>query len=191
MIGIYHNRDLDGFTSGAIIKKKYPEAEMRGYDYGEPFDFSGMEGNEVIMADVSLPMKDMIKISKLTNGRFTWIDHHISAIKDFEALNDYTILAAVLDNTIAACEGAWNYLFHGEDMPYAVKLLGEYDTWRNQDVDRWNNEILPFQFGMRVHCNSVKSFPTNIFSHNEFVPGYISDGKLILKYNTIQNENSM
>lgn len=188
MIGIYHNRDLDGFTSGAIIKKKYPEAEMRGYDYGEPFDFSGMEGNEVIMADVSLPMKDMIKISKLTNGRFTWIDHHISAIKDFEALNDYTILAAVLDNTIAACEGAWNYLFPGEDMPYAVKLLGEYDTWRNQDVDRWNNEILPFQFGMRVHCNSVKSFPTNIFSHNEFVPGYISDGKLILKYNTIQNE---
>ena len=38
MIGVYHNRDLDGFTSGAIIKLKYPDAKMIGYDYGHPFE---------------------------------------------------------------------------------------------------------------------------------------------------------
>ncbi len=37
MIGIYHSADLDGFTSGAIIKRKYPNAKMIGYDYGNPF----------------------------------------------------------------------------------------------------------------------------------------------------------
>jgi hypothetical protein len=28
MIGIYHNKDLDGLTSEAIIKMKHPEAKM-------------------------------------------------------------------------------------------------------------------------------------------------------------------
>lgn len=30
MIGIYHSRDLDGFTSGAIMKLKYPDIEKYG-----------------------------------------------------------------------------------------------------------------------------------------------------------------
>jgi oligoribonuclease NrnB/cAMP/cGMP phosphodiesterase (DHH superfamily) len=53
MIGVYHNRDLDGFTSGAIIKLKYPDAKMIGYDYGQPFE-QEVTGEPIIMADVSL-----------------------------------------------------------------------------------------------------------------------------------------
>ncbi len=50
MIGVYHNRDLDGFTSGAIIKLKYPDAKMVGYDYGQPFE-QEVTGEPIIMAD--------------------------------------------------------------------------------------------------------------------------------------------
>jgi hypothetical protein len=60
MIGICHSRDLDGYTSGAILKLKYPEIKLIGYDYGQPIPWDQIPvGEAVIMADVSLPMSDM------------------------------------------------------------------------------------------------------------------------------------
>lgn len=189
MIGIYHNRDLDGFASGAIIKLKYPDAKMIGYDYGQAFDLNAID-DAVIMADVSLPMSDMVKIAKASGWRLTWIDHHISAIKDYEQFvgNGETFCKAVLENGIAACEGTWKYLFQDKPMPLAVKLLGEYDTWRNQDKERWENEILPFQFGMRILCNSVETFPNNVFENTNLVLQLINQGTTVLKYQSQVNE---
>lgn len=189
MIGIYHDRDLDGFTSGAIIKLMYPDAKMIGYDYGQPFNFD-LDGTPIIMADVSLPMEEMLKIAKVSNWQLTWIDHHISAINDY---NKYVAIGgefctAVLENGIAACEGTWKHLFPDTQMPLAVKLIGEYDTWRNFDTDRWNFEILPFQFGMRTYCNSVDSFPSDIFEDDNLVAQIINEGFTILKYQSQVNE---
>ena len=71
VIGIYHSKDLDGFCSGAIIKKKYPEAEMIGYDYGQDTDEiiekvrSYKTDVKVIMADVSFPMMDMFMLGEI------------------------------------------------------------------------------------------------------------------------------
>lgn len=188
MIGIYHSRDLDGFTSGAIIKRKYPEAKIVGYDYGEPFE-QEVNGESIIMADVSFPMKTMFNVSQLSR-QFTWIDHHISAIKDYKEFvgNGEGFCNAVLENGIAACEGTWKHLFPDVEMPLAVRLLGEYDTWRNQDKDRWENEILPFQFGMRQHCNSAETFPIEVFENEQLVRDIISQGVIILKYQAQVNQ---
>lgn len=189
MIGVYHNRDLDGFTSGAIIKKKYPEAKMVGYDYGMPFE-QEVTGEPIIMADVSLPMKTMVKIAQLSNWQLTWIDHHISAINDYKEFvgEGESFCNAILENGIAACEGTWKHLFPDKEMPLAVKLLGEYDTWRNSNKQRWNNEILPFQFGMRLYCNSVDSFPVEVFENEELVRQIIHEGLTVLKYQSQVNE---
>lgn len=189
MIGVYHNRDLDGFTSGAIIKKKYPEAKMVGYDYGMPFE-QEVTGEPIIMADVSLPMKTMVKIAQLSNWQLTWIDHHISAINDYKEFvgEGESFCNAILENGIAACEGTWKHLFPDKEMPLAVKLLGEYDTWRNSDKQRWDNEILPFQFGMRLYCNSVDSFPVEVFENEELVRQIIHEGLTVLKYQSQVNE---
>lgn len=194
MIGIYHNRDLDGFASGAIIKKKYPEATMIGYDYGQPIELP-VTGEPVIMADVSLPMKTMIKIAQLSNFNFTWIDHHISAINEYKEFvgDGESFCKAVLDNSISACEGTWKHLFPNDPMPEGIKLLGQYDTWKNQDKDTWENRILPYQFGMRMHCNSVESFPWESVIGIFDVSGtenIIIQGKTILQYQAQINESA-
>lgn len=189
MIGIYHSRDLDGYTSAAIIALRYPEAKLIGYDYGQPFNVR-INNEPVIMADISLPMEQMFEIARQSNWQFTWIDHHISAIKDHEnfTADRYPFCNAVLENGIAACEGTWKHLFPESKMPLAVQLLGEYDTWRNQDKDRWENKILPFQFGMRLHCNSPETFPIGVFYDEELVKEIINQGITVLKYKEKENQ---
>lgn len=190
MICYYHNRDLDGFCSGAIMHRKFPEAQFIGYDYGQPFE--QIVGEEIIMADVSLPMPTMSKVAQLSTG-FTWIDHHASAIKDFtDFFKTGSPIKAVLRDGIAACEIAWAHFFPDEQMPMAVRLLGEYDTWRNADKGRWENEILPFQYGMRLLCNSLESFPSHLLrGGNESTMScyaIIGDGQTVLRYQKQQDE---
>ncbi len=198
MICIYHSRDLDGFTSAAIVKRKYPDAILVGYDYGQDFPWDKIpKGEPVIMIDVSLPMADMELLHLHTGMQLTWIDHHISAIDEY---NKYfggvkTFINAVLQDGIAACEVGWKYLFPDEPMPTSVKLLGEYDTWRRSDEHRWENAILPFQFGMRQICNSPETFPTDLLIRDYGIvetdsPVYqiINNGKTILAYQAQINE---
>lgn len=193
MICIYHSRDLDGWTSGALVKLKYPDCKMIGYDYGEPFPWNEIPiGEAVIMADVSLPMKNMSNLALQTSHRLVWIDHHISAINDFKASLDPCLQSttAVLDNTISACEGTWNYLFPDKQMPEAVKLLGEYDTWRNKDQDRWETKILPFQFGMRTLCQSPETFPYYLLDNDiKDIVEVTKYGNIILHYQRQVNEH--
>ena len=32
----YHSKDPDGWVSGAIVKRKYSDIELRGWDYKDP-----------------------------------------------------------------------------------------------------------------------------------------------------------
>src|SRR5690348_12517125 len=105
MICIYHNKDLDGYCSGAIVKRKYPDAVMLGWDYGQPqpFDDSAVIGEDVILIDMSFPIAKMDQLSAVAKS-FTWIDHHISAINEFKSFPGETHIKAVLENGISACE---------------------------------------------------------------------------------------
>jgi oligoribonuclease NrnB/cAMP/cGMP phosphodiesterase (DHH superfamily) len=118
------------------------------------------------MFDISLSMKDMEKFA-LSAIELTWIDHHISAINDYkEFVGEGEIFCnAVLENGAAACEGTWKYMYPEISMPLAVKLFGEYDTWRNDDKTHWENEVMPFQYRMKAYCNSG-TFNIQHFSFN-------------------------
>lgn len=200
MICVYHNKDLDGYCSGAIVKRAFPGCKLIGYDYGQPFPWEEFNSvTPVIMIDVSLPMQDMEKLGKLCGWKLTWVDHHISAINDYKQFigEGESFCHAVLENGISACEGGWKLLFPNEEMPTAVKLLGEYDTWRNQDKERWDNAIMPFQYGMRMTCSSPETFQQQLFSKEQdigilyadaFCSKIIEQGQLILSYQKTQNE---
>lgn len=195
MICIYHSRDLDGYCSGAIVKHRYPDCKLIGYDYGQPLELE-VTGEPIIMVDVSVPMKTMLKLAQMSNYQFTWIDHHISAIKEYQQFvgDGETFLTAVLEDGIAACEGAWKYFFPDEPMPIAVSLLGKYDTWRNKNKYDWENASLPFQFGMRQICNSPETFPKELLFSNVgvdiIIENIIENGKTILTYQRQQNERA-
>lgn len=197
MICIYHSRDLDGYCSGAIVKKKYPDAVLIGYDYGQPFPWDDIPMFEpVIMVDVSMPMADMEKLAKHSGKKLTWIDHHKSAIDEYESYilpnTGISGLTPVLLDGLAACELTWYYLFHDHDIPLAVEMLGKYDTWRKDAV--WETVILPFQFGMRLICNSPETFPKELFLSrdeeilNSRLHGIIQSGHTILDYQRKENE---
>jgi uncharacterized protein len=160
-IGFFHNSDLDGHCSGAILKYKMPDIELVGLDYtvskeGEfptwPVD-EVKNADEVYMVDFCLPQADMVLISILmenNGGKFVWIDHHKSAIEMFAGLDADVQggFATKLDSGKAACELVWEYLYPGKKTPKFVKLLGKYDTWRRQDKREWEEDILPFEYGM-------------------------------------------
>jgi oligoribonuclease NrnB/cAMP/cGMP phosphodiesterase (DHH superfamily) len=189
VVGIYHNRDLDGFCSGAIIRLKYPEARMIGYDYGQDLEIESLKDKDIIMADVSMPMEDMLKISAIAKS-FLWIDHHKSAIEDFKAIQDIHNIESVLEIGTAACELTWRTLFSSRNTPNTVKILGDYDVWRNEDQHIWNTRTLPFQYGMRLRCNSLDSFPMHMLDFFQFgsEQKLLESGRTILAYQKQTNE---
>ncbi len=186
MICIFHSRDLDGWSSAAIVKRKYPDVKLIGYDYGQPIPWDEITpGEPVIMVDVSFPMKDMSGLAVISGHQFTWIDHHITAINDFENYKDIDLdsITPVLENGISACEGTWKYLFPDERMPIAIELLGIYDTWRNADRKKWEVWVMPFQYGMRLRCNSPESFPIHLLDHKTTEIGMREQQDEILRIN--------
>lgn len=197
-IAYYHSKDLDGICSGAIIQTTHPEATMIGYDYNEPFDIESNRDKDIIMADVSLPMPQMLELAKIAKS-FTWIDHHASAIKEFATLEPQfraiPSFKAIIQEGIAACEICDAYYFNrGPFKNEAVRLLGMYDTWRNKNEEySWEELVLPFQFGMRGRCNSLETFPFDLLidtglSHKAIIKNIILEGKAVLKYQEQQNE---
>lgn len=168
MIGIYHHNDLDGICSGAIMKYKYPNIKLIGLSHDEVLNVSIEEGEEVIIADISLPLYNMKGISKKTNGNLTWIDHHKSSISDYNEFikTEPFKIKIVHEIGIAACELTWKTLFPDVPVPFAVQLLSSYDVWDKTRFD-WDKLILPFQYGMRLDSgNKIENFNSNIFKIN-------------------------
>lgn len=150
---IFHSADFDGLFCREIARKFLPEAELIGWNYGDPTPLKGqLDGTETLYI-LDLSIDDL-----MTHPNLIWIDHHKSAIDKFPA----TIPGYRIDG-VAACRLAWQY-FHlnwQRDMvvevpskklfierrvqePVAVLLAGEYDIWCKEDP---RAEL--FQHGLR------------------------------------------
>lgn len=191
MICIYHSKDLDGLTSGAIVKYKFPHCQLIGYDYGQPLDIAALPKEEIFMVDVSMPIADMIKLSRYSGYPLTWIDHHQSAREDFyrEYPEGTPHIEYYYRDKTAACELTWEYFF-GTMTPIFIELLGKYDTWRQQDPDEWNNLILPFQYAARLHFLSPNDIVQALHGSGNFFKDFVVEGRAILQYQKQQNERA-
>ena len=182
MICIYHKSDLDGQCSAAIVKFRYPDCEVIGMDYSNKFPWYKIFSDQIVfMVDFHLqPFEDMVRLAK--SCKFTWIDHHESAVEDYKKTKKYLEIDMVLDLKFAACELTWKYLFPNLETPLAVELLGRYDVW-----DHSNEMTLPFQYGMRLYNTHPESqkFWNGIFGKTwspEIIAGIIKEGQTVLKY---------
>jgi uncharacterized protein len=186
-ICIYHSRDLDGWMSGAIVKLRYPDIELLGWDYGQPIpDLSAY--NKIIMCDISFPLVNMDLIASgigSIQNNFIWIDHHISAIKEcsFEVDGSYMAgYGGIRDTKFAACELTWMYFFPDTKMPELVRLLGRYDCFGHKGTDE-EQKVLEFQYAARTYWKSLNDCYDALFQNDDRIVGLFGElGKGIYKY---------
>jgi oligoribonuclease NrnB/cAMP/cGMP phosphodiesterase (DHH superfamily) len=181
----YHSADLDGHCSGAIVKYFYPECELIGINYGDEFPWHSIGRDEVVyMVDFGIqPFDGMIQLAA-TTPHFHWIDHHQTAIADYNA-HEFKI-HGLRRNGIGACQLVWEYLSPNGDVPYAVELLAQYDVWNHS-----NPETLPFQYGMRLEKTwPVENMPLwyNLFRNESAVQKIVEQGSIVLRYVSQDNE---
>ena len=107
----YHKSCPDGFCAAFIASKRYPEAQLIPLDHGAKFDFTQVEGKDVLMVDFSLRTREENDRIELLTYSFQILDHHKSA-QEVLAGASY----AVFDMKRSGAGLAWDYLF-GKDKP--------------------------------------------------------------------------
>lgn len=154
---IYHRADFDGLFCREIAKKFLLEAELIGWDYGDPVPS--------VPPVCTLYILDLSIEELMDHGGLIWIDHHKTAIDKYPN----TIPGCRIDG-VAACRLTWQwfsimehnaqnqtnealqcglpskeeYVHRKVSEPYAVQLAGEYDIWDKRDS---NAEL--FQHGLK------------------------------------------
>lgn len=184
MLGFYHSADFDGICSAAILKKKFPHIELYGIDYNDSIPWEIIKKHDdIIMCDFSFnPFEKMKKIYDKVKGHFVWIDHHKSAISEYEQAN--ISISGLLDSNYAACELVWKYFYPDYNIPYAIKLLGRYDVWDFNDENTF-----PFQYGMRMESSSPDDYiwkillsTKNAKEIDNKINEIIKNGNLVIQY---------
>ena len=128
----------------------------------------------------------MIELDRLS--KLIWIDHHKSAIEEYEQHNKY--IDATIDGTrfdgIAACELTWSYFSEIHTIPVGITLLSKYDTWQLED-----ERVVPFQYGFRTW--NYDTSPNNqslwqmVFTGKIPIDTIVEMGKIIVAYKTIED----
>jgi len=130
----FHHNDPDGHASGAIVKYALGDSvTLIESDYdGTPIPWDLVEqAEQVIVTDFSFSVDEM---KRLADGReLVWIDHHKSAMLEFEGIADEW--PGIRDLSEAACVLTWKYFFPERPVPRAIVLIGDRDIWRWAEKD--------------------------------------------------------
>lgn len=189
---IYHSADFDGIFCREIARKFLPEAELIGWDHGDPKIPFPAEGTVYIL-DLS---PDCLGGDTYDSSRIIWIDHHKSSIEKWpNSIPGYRI------DGVAACRLAWQWFanvggpvnraegqhgYHLPDMeafrnrqveePVAVMLAGEYDIW-----DKRDERAETFQFGLRSREITPEWWADLLGENSEMYSQVLLDGGAMLQ----------
>lgn len=146
IICVFHEADLDGHCSAAIIKYHYVFVELIPMNHGWSFPWEKITRDaKVYMVDFCLPTREeMIRLNEMCDLR--WIDHHKTAIEKMEGVEIF----GFRDTDFSGCELTWKYINTDVEMPKGVKYLGRYDVWDHSDPD-----TLAFQRGSKTFITDV------------------------------------
>lgn len=189
----YHKSDHDGRCSAAIIYNKFGNmCEFIGVDYYDKFPFEDINiGETIIMVDYSLSPEYMYKLSCMDID-LIWIDHHSFIINESDNIDmDFSNLKGIRDINFAACELTWKY-FYNEPVPYSVKLLSLFDSWKWREISCDKN-VYPFEYGLKLQDTRVKSkLWLDLFNsdkNSKLIKNIVDDGNIIIKYNEYVNKS--
>lgn len=185
---IYHEADLDGVMSAAIVKSiSKGDIDLLPYNYGKEIPDVN-KYDKVFVVDVSFGDRTSLLFDEWKDKGIdvTWIDHHKTAI---DAMKDYNIKGKRRIGT-AACELTWEYLFDDIETPNVVKLLSAYDVWDHNRFE-WS-DVLSFQYGMRGYCGlDVDMAAKAMDGDHDFIYDMIRNGEAILEYIVEKNRGEM
>lgn len=190
---VYHDNDLDGICSGMIAYRycdwlrqvgihNNGESDinitLHGWDYDDRPIPNIPDRHVVYVLDICFPLPDMVDLNKRTD--LYWIDHHKTSM---EMMAGSTI-AGKREVGLAACELAWSFFFPNMQIPDGIAMLGIYDTWRKDSAWNWDDEIMPFQYGMRTYKYDPTTFPWDLLNDPKsgIVPDRINAGRDILDF---------
>ena len=138
VFGYYHITDLDGQFSAAVIRKKYPEADIYGFDYGDKDIPIVKDYDLVIMSDISLPLDQLDELRR-NNKKFLWIDHHAKTIREAEKSGKIFDGLRDSNNNNSACVLTWKQLYPKSKVPIILELVEDVDLWKFEKI---NSEII-------------------------------------------------
>jgi len=212
---VHHSADFDGFFSGLItgigvLKENVNEIKFVPYNYGKDGIFVGKKKNEikledvvkyddwVYFVDVFYANKEFMNklIEKIGDpAQVVLIDHHESSIewvkKECPSIEySWSANSSEPENMISAAGLCWNRFFGDHDMPEIVRLISDYDIWNKSNQKRWDEEILPFQYGMRNKGINMFDIPIYLDEYRkiiyedpvDFKTSAIKDGKAVIEY---------
>lgn len=147
MLCIYHIADHDGKGSAAIVKSKFPETELMGLNHDMEIPYEEIEKHDkIVICDIALPVKYMFELNKKAD--LTWIDHHISVIKEYDELmqsGNYEPIKGKRAVGTAALVLTWQYFYPEKELPEGLRLLGLNDIYDLRD-----RRVRPFEYAVQT-----------------------------------------
>jgi len=188
IIGIYHNKCIDGTASAAVLLKKFPEAKVfplpHGYitdDIAEILECVTSE-SEVYTVDCSLGVEECL----LKGATVTTIDHHIGGKEKLEALaHEEEKFTFIFDNEKSGASLTWSYFFPEESLPELIKYVEDADiwTWKYGDDTKHVNNYL----------SMYRNDPEKMlgFIENEDIESLKEKGSIISEYTDLAIEKNI
>ncbi len=126
---IYHADCLDGFGAAWSAFKAFGnQARYVPARFGEPFP-KHFPGCEIYILDFSYSPNVLFKALE-TVKQITLIDHHLTAIQQFENVIIPENLALHFDMTHSGCVLTWQHFFPEIEIPAILKHIEDRDLWR-------------------------------------------------------------
>ncbi len=193
----YHKVDWDGVTSAAILKQAIPDAILHAFNYNMELPANLASEDVVYFVDVApQPFTKLCELSEKVS-KIVVLDHHKSLIDFISEHPTPDNLVVRYNLKRAACEIVWEYFYPELECPVEVRLLGQYDSWRDTIVKQLDGDIdwstvLSYQFGIRLFELDPSWMRTHLFDYcHESAESTTANGKIILQYQDNQNTDAM
>lgn len=177
---IFHHGDADGRAAAAIVlHSDYHDSGSAGLyevNYNDIIPVEEIvDGEEIYVVDFSFKPEVMQEVLKKTKD-VIWIDHHASC-KDYyphlNGLRDFT------NKGLCGCELTWKFLNPNKEIPFGIRLIGDYDSWRLADPNVFN-----FYEGLKLYNTNPRSVIWNqiINGDKNFIEKITNEGSACIKY---------
>jgi oligoribonuclease NrnB/cAMP/cGMP phosphodiesterase (DHH superfamily) len=162
IICIYHADCIDGYGAAWSAFMKYDnQARYVPARFGESFPKHN-ENCEVYILDFSYSPDTILDAAK-TVKHITLIDHHVTAMKQFENVPMPENVTVYFDMNHSGCVLAWQHFFPDLEVPIILQHIEDRDLWRfqlagTQEITTAIYEKMPLSFKTLCSLNLKSLF---------------------------------